>query len=169
MASIARRSLVNAARPAVFGNAFRTSVRTKVTEATSVWKGTLKEGNGVMSVGSGAFKDLPFSHGSRFGGDDSITNPEELIGAAQSGCFSMFLGALLTKKGLTPDSITTVAKVTLGEGPTVTSIAMRCECAVKGISAADFAELAAEAKRACPISKALNAVSEITLDAKLLE
>ncbi len=104
------------------GAIFSQQVRSKTTAATSVWTGTLKEGAGAMSVGTGAFKDLQFSHPSRFGTDDAITNPEEMIGASISGCYSMFLSALLTKKGLTPDTITTTAAVTLGEGPLITGI-----------------------------------------------
>lgn len=121
-----------------------------------------------MTVQTGVIKDLPYTHPSRFGDDTSKTNPEEMIGASLSGCYSMFLSALLSKKGLSPDSITTVADVTRDEGPMITSIRLRCEVKVDGIDDAGLAELAEEAKANCPISKALASVPEISLDAKLL-
>ncbi|CAD7928979.1 unnamed protein product [Amoebophrya sp. A25] len=146
----------------------RQFVRTRVSSATSVWKGTLKEGTGSTSVASGGFKELEYSFASRFEADESKTNPEEMIGSAISGCYSMFLAALLTKKGLTPDAITTTATVTLGEGPLVTSIKLTTEGKCSGVDAATFEELAQEAKAGCPISKALASVPETTLEAKLL-
>ena len=136
-----------------------------VRKAEAVWEGTLKEGAGVMKLGSGAY-DGPFTYASRFE-DAPGTNPEELIGAAHAGCFSMFLSALLTNNGFKPTRIETVAKVHLGAGPTITNIDLSTRAEVPGIDEAKFQELAAGAKAGCPVSKALAAV-EIKLDAKLV-
>src|SRR5687768_8492897 len=137
----------------------------RTSEAT--WKGTLKEGSGVMKVGKGAYEG-PFTWESRFA-EGKGTNPEELIGAAHAGCYSMFLSALLTKAEFPPTSVHTTATVHLGDGPTVTKIELVTEAEVPGISGDKFAELAQQAKANCPVSKALGAVSEITLDAKLVK
>ena len=91
-----------------------------VRKADAVWTGTLKDGAGVMKLGSGAY-DGPFSYASRFE-EGPGTNPEELIGAAHAGCFSMFLSALLSKDGFTPTRIDTTAKVHLEAGPTIAKI-----------------------------------------------
>ncbi len=139
------------------------SVRT----AQSRWEGTLKEGKGTMKIGSGAFEG-PFSFASRFE-DAQGTNPEELIGAAHSGCYSMYLSALLSKDGFTPNSIVTEAKVHLGkvgDAPTITKIELSCEADVPGLEEAAFQEKAEAAKAGCPVSKAL-AGPEIVLTAKL--
>jgi osmotically inducible protein OsmC len=133
--------------------------------ASAVWNGTLKEGKGVMKYG--AFEGA-YTFASRFETGEG-TNPEELVGAAHAGCYSMFLSALLSKEGLTPDSIATTAKVELGDdgGPKITSIALSCEAKVSGIDDAKFQELAAAAKAKCPISR-LYAGTEISVSAKLL-
>jgi osmotically inducible protein OsmC len=138
---------------------------TRTSEAT--WKGTLREGSGTMKLGSGAYEG-DFTWASRFQ-DAKGTNPEELIGAAHAGCFSMFLSALLTKAEFPPNSIHTTAAVHLGDGPTITKIDLVTEANVPNISGDQFAEIAAQAKANCPVSKALAAVSEITLDAKLVK
>jgi osmotically inducible protein OsmC len=117
-----------------------------------------------MKLGSGAFEGA-FSHATRFG-DTPGTNPEELIGAAQAGCFSMFLSALLTKAGYVPTTISTSAKVHLGDGPTVTLIELDTEAVVPNLDDAVFQENVAAAKKNCPISKALASV-ELTVNAKL--
>jgi osmotically inducible protein OsmC len=137
----------------------------RTSEAT--WKGTLREGSGVMKVGAGAYEG-PFTWASRFA-DGKGTNPEELIGAAHAGCFSMFLSALLTKEQFPPEEVHTTATVHLGDGPTITTINLVTEAKVPGISGDKFAELAQQAKANCPVSKALSAVGEITLDAKLVK
>ena len=129
------------------------------------WKGNLKDGAGTMKLASGAYEG-PFTFASRFE-EGKGTNPEELIGAAQAGCFSMFLSALLAKAGYTAESISTSATVHLGEGPTITLIEVKTEAKVPGVAEAEFLELAEAAKKNCPISKAL-AGPEITLSAKLL-
>lgn len=136
-----------------------------VRSSSAEWKGTLKEGAGTMKLGSGAYEG-PFSFASRFESGKG-TNPEELIGAAHAGCFSMFLAALLTGAGFTPTRVATVAKVHLGEGPTIHLIELSTEAEVPGLSDADFQKFAADAKAGCPVSKAL-AGPEITLDARLL-
>lgn len=135
-----------------------------VRKADAVWNGTLKEGSGVMKLGSGAF-DGPFSYLSRFE-DGAGTNPEELIGAAHAGCFSMFLSALLSKDGFTPEQIETTAKVYLEAGPTIAKIELNSKAAVPGLSADKFQEYAEAAKANCPVSKALASV-EIVLNAAL--
>jgi lipoyl-dependent peroxiredoxin len=133
--------------------------------SSAEWKGNLKEGSGTMKLASGAYEG-PFTFVSRFE-EGKGTNPEELIGAAQAGCFSMFLSGLLTKAGYTAESISTSATVHLEEGPTITLIEVKTEAKVPGIGEAEFFELAEAAKKDCPISKAL-AGPEIILSAKLL-
>ena len=137
-----------------------------IRNSTATWKGTLKEGAGTMTIGPGHYEG-PFTHASRFESGQG-TNPEELIGAAHAGCYSMFLSAMLTDNGTPPVRVTTTATVHLGAGPTITTIDLVCTADVPGISAEKFAELAAGAKAKCPISKALAAVETVTLDAKLV-
>jgi osmotically inducible protein OsmC len=137
-----------------------------IRKSEATWKGTLREGSGVMKMGSGSYEG-PFTYASRFE-EGPGTNPEELIGAAHAGCYSMFLSALLSKAGFTPANIHTTATVHLGAGPTITKIELVCKAHVPDVSAEQFAELAAQAKAGCPISKALAAVEEITLDAQLV-
>lgn len=137
-----------------------------VRNAEAEWKGTLKEGAGTMKLGSGAYEG-PFSYASRFE-EGPGTNPEELIGAAHAGCFSMFLSALLSGDGFKPTSIHTTAKVHLGAGPAITLIELNTEAQVPGLDDAKFQEKAAAAKAGCPISKALAGVGEIKLTATLV-
>ena len=134
--------------------------------SSAVWQGTLKEGNGVMTLGSGLF-DGPYTRASRFE-DGKGTNPEELIAAAHAGCYSMFLSALLSNNNYTPTRVHTTATVHIGQGPTINLIELVCEAEVPGLSEADFADYAAQAKAGCPVSKALAAVPEITLNATLV-
>jgi osmotically inducible protein OsmC len=133
--------------------------------SSAQWNGTLKEGAGTMTLGSGAYTG-PFTFASRFESGPG-TNPEELLGAAHAGCYSMFLSALLTKAGFKPTSIKTTATVHVGEGPTIHLIELRTEARVPGIAAEQFAEHAEAAKKGCPVSKAL-AGPEIRLAATLL-
>ncbi len=137
-----------------------------VRTSSAEWKGTLKEGSGTMKLGSGAWQGV-YSHASRFE-SGAGTNPEELIGAAHAGCFSMFLAALLTKAGFAPTSIRTTATVHLSEGPVINLIELKTEGTVPNVSESVFREQAEAAKKACPVSKAL-AGPEITLDAKLVK
>jgi osmotically inducible protein OsmC len=137
-----------------------------VSKAEATWEGTLKEGAGKMKVASGYFEG-PYTFVSRFEGDAKATNPEELIGAAHAGCFSMFLSALLSRAGFTPTRIHTTATVHLTEGPTISLIELDCEAVVPNLDQATFEEKVAAAKANCPVSKALATV-ELRLNAKLV-
>lgn len=132
-------------------------------KSTAIWNGTLKEGNGRMVIGAGHYEG-PFTYASRFETGEG-TNPEELIGAANAGCFSMFLSALLTKAGYTPTEISTTATVHLNEGA-INLIELNCSAVVPGVSAEEFQTLAKDAKEKCPVSKVL-AATEIRLTATL--
>jgi osmotically inducible protein OsmC len=139
-----------------------------VRKADAVWNGTITEGSGTVRLGSGAFEGQ-YSFGSRFA-EGVGTNPEELIGAAHAGCYSMALSGALTRAGLKPESIATTAKVHIekvGEGFKITKIELENETKVAGIDDAAFQEAAAKTKAGCPVSQALSAV-EITLTAKLV-
>ncbi|UCH27125.1 MAG: OsmC family protein [Trueperaceae bacterium] len=136
-----------------------------VRVANASWEGDLKRGSGSMRLGSGGFEG-PYSHGTRFG-EEPGTNPEELIGAAHAGCFSMFLSSLLSNAGYPPTRIETEAKVHLGEGPAINLIELHTEADVPGVSQETFEELAEQAKKRCPVSKALASV-EIELKAILV-
>jgi osmotically inducible protein OsmC len=136
-----------------------------VRNAEAVWQGTLREGAGTVKLGSGVYEG-PYTYASRFE-DAAGTNPEELIGAAHAGCFSMFLAAVLTRAGFTPTRIHTTAKVHLEAGPTITKIELETEAEVPNLDEQAFQEHANAAKQGCPVSKALGAV-DIHLSAKLL-
>ncbi len=136
--------------------------------AEAEWRGKLADGSGRLKVGSGAF-DGPYSFKSRFEDGQSATNPEELIGAAHAGCFTMALAAQLSRAGLVPTRLHTVAKVRLekvGEAFSITRIDLETEAEVPGIDDATFQRYALEAKQNCPVSKAL-AGTEIHLKAVL--
>lgn len=140
-----------------------------VRSADAVWQGKLQDGKGEMKVQSGAF-EVPFSFGTRFG-EVPGTNPEELIGAAHAGCFSMQFSALVGRAGFTPERVATTARVhveRVGEGFGITKIELHMEAHIPGIDQATFERVAQDAKANCPVSKALAAVPEITLDAKLV-
>jgi osmotically inducible protein OsmC len=134
--------------------------------AHAKWTGTLKEGAGSMSGASGHL-NAPFTFATRFEGAAGGTNPEELIGAAQAGCFSMFLAAQLTNAGHPPTSIETKATVHLGAGPTVTKMELDTVAVVPGVSAEVFNEKVDFSKKNCPISKALASIPEVTFNARL--
>jgi lipoyl-dependent peroxiredoxin len=136
--------------------------------AEAVWEGNLKDGKGTMKLGSGAFNGA-YSFRTRFEGAPG-TNPEELIGAAHAGCFSMALSAGLGKAGFTPARIKTSAKVHLekvGEGFKITRIQLTSEAAIPNITEAQFKEQAEGAKKGCPVSQVLSG-AQIELDAKLV-
>jgi osmotically inducible protein OsmC len=138
------------------------------TFGTAVWRGGLKDGKGAISTKSGALKDYPYGFASRFEGKPG-TNPEELIGAAHAGCFTMALSLILGEAGLTADEMNTRADVTLekqGDGFAITKVHLTLRAKIPGVDAAKFAELAGMAKAGCPVSKLLKA--EITLDATLV-
>lgn len=135
--------------------------------ASAVWQGDLKSGKGTISTQSGALKDNPYGFNTRFEGAPG-TNPEELIGAAHAGCFSMALSMMLGQAGLTAERIDTTAEVTLdkvGEGFSITAIALTLNAKVPGADEARFQEIANQAKEGCPVSKVLNA--QISLNATL--
>jgi osmotically inducible protein OsmC len=135
--------------------------------AEAEWRGDLKTGKGEMKVGSGAF-DVPFSFKTRFE-EGPGTNPEELIGAAHAGCFSMALSNELAQAGHVPNRVHTTAKVHFGmtdNGPAITKIELDCRADVPGITDDEFQKLAVGAKKNCPVSKAL-AATDITLNATL--
>ena len=139
-----------------------------IRKAETTWVGSLKDGNGNMKVQSGAF-DIPYTWGTRFG-DVPGTNPEELIGAAHAGCFTMFLSARLTAAGFVPEKLHTVAHVHFGRdetGPVIQKIELVTDAEVPGISREAFDAEVAVAKKNCPISRALAAVSEITVTTTL--
>lgn len=138
------------------------SVRT----ATAVWNGTLKEGVGRMKGSSGAF-EVPFSFRTRFE-EEPGTNPEELIGSALAGCFSMYLAAQLTNAGFPPDEIRTTAKVHLEAGPQITLIELETEARVVNIDEATFQEKVNVSKEKCPISMAVSG-PEKRVTARLLD
>jgi osmotically inducible protein OsmC len=137
--------------------------------ANAVWEGTLREGKGKVKLGSGAFEGQ-YSFASRFE-EGTGTNPEELIGAAHAGCFSMALAAGLTKAGHNPTRISTNASVSLekvGEGFKITTIELTTEGDVPGIDEKTFLDAAETAKKNCPVSQALAGV-EINLKATLVK
>jgi osmotically inducible protein OsmC len=140
-----------------------------VRTAHAVWEGNLRDGKGRVSLGSGAFEGS-YSFGSRFQ-EGKGTNPEELIGAAHAGCFSMALSHGLAEAGHTPKNVKTTAKVQLDPvegGFKITNITLICEAQVPGLSEQKFMEIAEGAKVGCPVSQALKA-TDIKLQAKLVE
>jgi lipoyl-dependent peroxiredoxin len=138
------------------------AIRTSAAE----WKGTLKDGAGTMKLGSGAYEG-PFTYASRFETGRG-TNPEELIGAAHAGCFSMFLAALLSGAGFVPERIATTATVHLGDGPTITLIELNTQAQVPNLTEEDLKKHAEAAKKNCPVSKALTG-PEIRLQVQLVK
>lgn len=138
-------------------------------EATAVWNGGLKSGQGRLSAESGAFSQMPYSFRTRFE-NETGTNPEELIAAAHAGCFSMALAAQLERNGFNADEIRTQAKVSLEQkdgGWAITKVDLDLEARVGKITQEKFQELANNAKSGCPVSKLLNA--EIALRSRLLQ
>lgn len=135
--------------------------------ATAAWQGTIKEGGGSISLGSGLFEGA-YSFGARFG-SDSGTNPEELLGAAAAGCFTMALALALTERGNPPTTIETTAAVGIekaGDGFAIPLVELFTSAEVPGIDEDTFRSVAEKAKTNCPVSKAL-AGTEIRLDARL--
>jgi len=135
--------------------------------ASAVWQGGLKDGKGMLSTDSGALKENPYGFNTRFE-DTPGTNPEELIGAAHAGCFSMALSMMLGEAGLTAERIDTTAEVTLDkqdDGFAITAVHLILKAKVPGASQEQFTEIANKAKAGCPVSKVLNA--QISLDATL--
>jgi osmotically inducible protein OsmC len=139
------------------------------THGSAVWQGGIKDGKGAISTQSGALKEYPYGFSSRFEGKPG-TNPEELIGAAHAGCFTMALSLILGEAKLTAERMETKAEVTLEkatEGFVISAVHLTLNATIPGATKAVFDELAAKAKAGCPVSKLLNA--KITLDATLAE
>jgi osmotically inducible protein OsmC len=137
--------------------------------ANVTWSGSLMDGAGTIeSVGSGAFGPLDVTWGSRAEESEGRTSPEELIAAAHAACFSMALSHGLAQAGSPPDRLEASATVTFVPGTGITTIALAVRGSVPGMDADAFLAAAEAAKESCPVSKALAAVPEITLDAALL-
>jgi osmotically inducible protein OsmC len=139
-----------------------------ISTASAVWEGSLKEGKGQVTAGTGAFTAAPYTVAKRFEGNGGGTTPEELIASAHAGCFAMATSAELGKAGFTPTRLSVKATVTLEpvDGkPTVSTSALELEAVIPGIDDAQFQQIAAGAKAGCPISRLLN--TNITLTAKL--
>lgn len=137
--------------------------------ATAHWEGSVRDGNGQLALGSGAFSG-PYSFKSRTE-ETAQTNPEELIGAAHAGCFTMALAAQLSQAGHPPTRLDTTATVHLTRddiGLVINQIDLVTEGVVPDLDEATFQQLATQAKQTCPISRALTGVATITLQAKLL-
>lgn len=138
-----------------------------IKKAWAVWKGSLKEGGGTISTETGVLKEAPYGFKARFEGGKG-TNPEELIGAAHAGCFSMALSLMLGEAGLTPEKIETHAAITLeklADGFAITASHLDVVAKIPGATASQFEAIANKAKAGCPVSKLLNA--KITMSAQL--
>jgi len=138
------------------------------TFGTAKWQGGLKDGKGAISTKSGALNEYPYGFASRFEGKPG-TNPEELIGAAHSGCFTMALSLILEQAGFKADEMNTKAEITLtkqGDGFAITKSQLTLRAKIPGLDDAKFKELAGMAEKGCPVSKVLNC--EISLDAALV-
>src|SRR4051794_26591466 len=138
-------------------------------KGSAIWQGGIKDGKGAISTESGALKEYPYGFASRFEGQRG-SNPEELIGAAHAGCFTMALSLILGEAKLTAERMETTAEVTLekvADGFAITAVHLTLNAQVPGADQAKFQELAAKAKAGCPVSKLLNA--KITLDATLVD
>jgi osmotically inducible protein OsmC len=138
------------------------------THGSAVWRGGIKDGKGAISTKSGALNEYPYGFASRFEGKPG-TNPEELIGAAHAGCFTMALSLILGEAKLTAEQMDTTAEVTLekvDDGFAITAVHLTLKAKIPGTDDKTFQELAAKAKAGCPVSKLLKA--NITLDASLV-
>lgn len=138
-----------------------------VKKAWAVWQGGIKDGGGTISTETGVLNAAPYGFKSRFEGGKG-TNPEELIGAAHAGCFSMALSLMLGQAGLAAEKIETHASISLekvGDGFEITASHLDVVARIPGATAAQFAEIAGKAKAGCPVSKLMKA--RITMDAKL--
>ncbi len=143
-----------------------------MTEKTASvhWEGQGKKGQGQISTETPALKAYPYGFGSRFEDDRTGTNPEELLGAAHAACFTMAFSFACDKAGFATEQVDTTAKVNLipdGDGFLIDRIALKLEAKVPGIDPGQFQQIAEEAKRGCPLSKALASVGVITLTATL--
>jgi lipoyl-dependent peroxiredoxin len=135
--------------------------------ASAIWHGGIKDGKGAISTQTGVLKDAPYGFTARFESGPG-TNPEELLGAAHAGCFTMALSLILGEAGMVADTIRTTAEVTLdklAEGYAITAVHLDVRAKIPGADSAAFEKAAEAAKAGCPVSKVLNA--KITLDARL--
>jgi osmotically inducible protein OsmC len=142
--------------------------RMTTRNGSAEWHGTVESGSGTVTVGDGVFEGA-YSYDSRFG-EGKGTNPEQLIAAAHAACFTMALSSILGAAGHAPESLRTNARVQLRNidgSPTLTRIALDTEGRVPGINEQQFQAHADEAKRACPVSRALAGIPEIVLTARL--
>jgi osmotically inducible protein OsmC len=140
---------------------------TMKTQGSAVWSGGIKDGKGAISTKSGALTNYPYGFASRFEGKPG-TNPEELIGAAHAGCFTMALSLILGEAKLTAEKMETTAEVSLdkdGDGFSITAVHLTLKAKIPGATQEQFEKLTGMAKAGCPVSKLLKA--NITLDAKL--
>lgn len=138
-----------------------------IKKAWAVWQGGIKDGGGTISTETGVLKEAPYGFKARFE-DGPGTNPEELLGAAHAGCFTMAFSLMLTNAGFRAERIETHAAITLdkvGDGFAITASALTMKAKIAGIDTAKFQELANLAKAGCPVSKLFN--TKITLDATL--
>jgi osmotically inducible protein OsmC len=143
-----------------------------IRKSTARWQGNGLHGKGALTTQSGVLRDQPYSFQTRFQSEDGKagTNPEELLGAAHAGCYAMALAFALSGAGYTPEELRVIAGVDLqkeGEGFAIKTIALELEARVPGVDEATFRKIAEEAKKACPLSKAL-AATPITLSARLV-
>jgi lipoyl-dependent peroxiredoxin len=136
------------------------------SEATTLWYGDLKSGTGTVTLDSSHAAEFPVTWTARAEGTPGITNPEELLGAAHAACFSMAFSNVLTSFGTAPESIQTTAAVTFDPASGITGSHLLVNARVPGISEEDFQRLADEAKRTCPVSRALVGIP-ITIEADL--
>ena len=136
------------------------------SEATTLWFGDLKSGSGTTSLDSSDAAEFPVTWAARSEGESGRTNPEELLGAAHSACFSMAFSNALGNNGTPPESLQVTAAVTFVPGEGITGSHLLVSAKVPGISEEDFQRLAEEAKGGCPVSKALAGIP-ITLEASL--
>ncbi|NUT74260.1 OsmC family protein [Pseudomonas sp. C1C7] len=140
-----------------------------IKKASAHWSGDLKTGIGSISTETGVLREAPYGFKARFEGGKG-TNPEELIGAAHAGCFSMAFSMMLGEAGLKAESIDTQAEVTLDQGDggfSITAVKLIMKAKIPGASPAQFDELSKKAKEGCPVSKVLNA--KISLEATLVQ
>ena len=133
--------------------------------AKAHWEGTVKEGKGKITTESGVLNEQPYSFKIRFEGEPG-TNPEELIGAAHAGCYTMQLSAFITEEGFTPNALDTSADVHFEDGA-ITRVTLKVTGDIEGMEEDKFVTLAEKAKKECPISKSLNPNIDIQLEASL--
>ncbi|WP_431247733.1 OsmC family peroxiredoxin [Leifsonia xyli] len=138
------------------------------SESTTVWNGDLKSGSGTVTLDSSHAAELSVNWKARSEGGAEVTTPEELLGAAHAACFSMAFSNVLAQFGNAPESISTTAAVTFDPAQGITGSHLRVTATVPGLADDDFQRLADEAKRTCPVSRALVGIP-ITLEASLAE